>query len=140
MAGSASLSHSLKVAGFSSLYIGSAPTAFAAFRFALVGFTLPYMFVYRPQLLLLGDFHWFGQTGVLPAVLVALLGIASLAAAISGFLFTRLNLLLRMVFLVAAGLLLFPAHDGLYLNWGVAYSDLLGAGVLAMGALISWRK
>ena len=29
------------------------PTAFAAFRFALVGFTLPYMFIYRPELLML---------------------------------------------------------------------------------------
>lgn len=30
-------------------------TALAAFRFALVGFTLPFMFVYRPELLLLSD-------------------------------------------------------------------------------------
>lgn len=29
------------------------PTAFAAFRFSLVGFTLPFMFIYRPELLLL---------------------------------------------------------------------------------------
>jgi len=29
-------------------------TGFAAFRLALVGFTLPYMFVFRPQLLMLG--------------------------------------------------------------------------------------
>lgn len=31
------------------------PTAFAAFRFSLVGFTLPFMFVYRPELLLMSD-------------------------------------------------------------------------------------
>ena len=33
-------------------------TAFAAFRFALVGFTLPYMFVYRPALLLMNQEKW----------------------------------------------------------------------------------
>lgn len=31
------------------------PTALAAFRFSLVGFTLPFMFVYRPELLLMSD-------------------------------------------------------------------------------------
>ncbi|MCH8828518.1 MAG: TRAP transporter fused permease subunit [Planctomycetes bacterium] len=31
------------------------PTALAAFRFALVGFTLPFMFIYRTELLLLSD-------------------------------------------------------------------------------------
>lgn len=31
------------------------PTAFAAFRFSLVGFTLPFMFVYRPELLLMSN-------------------------------------------------------------------------------------
>jgi len=31
------------------------PTAMAAFRFSLVGFTLPFMFVYRPELLLMSD-------------------------------------------------------------------------------------
>ena len=29
------------------------PTALTAFKFALVGFTLPYMFIYRPELLML---------------------------------------------------------------------------------------
>ncbi|WP_166830383.1 TRAP transporter permease [Thalassoroseus pseudoceratinae] len=31
------------------------PTSFAAFKFSLVGFTLPFMFVYRPELLLMSN-------------------------------------------------------------------------------------
>ena len=31
------------------------PTALAAFRFSLAGFTLPFMFVYRPALLLMDE-------------------------------------------------------------------------------------
>lgn len=44
------------LAAYASASIAEAPimkTAFAAFRFSLVGFTLPFMFVYRPELLLL---------------------------------------------------------------------------------------
>ena len=44
------------LAGYASASIAEAPimkTSFAAFRFSLVGFTLPFMFVYRPALCLL---------------------------------------------------------------------------------------
>ena len=49
-------------------------TSFAAFRFALVGFTLPYMFVLRPELLMLG---WDGGEAntidIIYAVAIAIL-------------------------------------------------------------------
>ena len=46
------------LAAYASASIANAPimpTALAAFRFSLVGFTLPFMFVYRPELLLMSD-------------------------------------------------------------------------------------
>jgi len=46
------------LAAYASASIAEAPimrTGLAAFRFALVGFTLPFMFVYRPELLLLSE-------------------------------------------------------------------------------------
>ncbi len=46
------------LAAYASASIAEAPimkTAFAAFRFSLVGFTLPFMFVYRPELTLQSD-------------------------------------------------------------------------------------
>ncbi len=84
-------------------------TGIMAFRFALVGFTLPFMFVFNPQLLLLT------ATGATPSVIevlrevvLAALGILSLAVVLAGFLFSRTNLLVRSVFMVSAMLLLYP--------------------------------
>ena len=55
------------------------PTAFAAFRFALVGFTLPYMFIYRPELLLMdATGAYAGLAEITLAIGVALLGILAL--------------------------------------------------------------
>ena len=56
------------------------PTAVAAFRFALVGFTLPYMFIYRPELLLLNAAgEPAGWLQVLLPVGIATLGVTCFA-------------------------------------------------------------
>ncbi len=116
-------------------------TSFAAFRFALVGFTLPYMFVFRPQLLLLSpDGEQVSVLQALPATLVATLGVLALAAGMAGFFWSRLNPAMRLLFFLAAALLLVPSHDQLFAQWGVAYLDLAGAGILAIGAFWSWRR
>src|SRR5690606_15152885 len=71
---------------------GVMQTGLAAFRFSLVGFTLPYMFVYRPELCLIGpDGGAPSVLSVLLAVGAACVGIVSLAAAMAGFLFNPLN-------------------------------------------------
>ena len=60
------------------------PTAFAAFRFAIVGFTLPYMFVYRPELLMLSaDGSTAGWLEMLLPVAMATLGVVCFAAGIA---------------------------------------------------------
>ena len=83
----------------------------AAFRFALVGFTLPYMFVFRPQLLLLDDTGApAGVLEVIPALVVAVMGIVALAAGIAGWLRQPLSTSWRVLAFVAAFLLLFPAQ------------------------------
>ncbi|QDT48220.1 Sialic acid TRAP transporter permease protein SiaT [Symmachiella dynata] len=84
-------------------------TAFAAFRFSLIGFVLPYMFIYRPELLLMningGPANW-GL--VVVEVGIAVLGTVALAAGITGFMFQRFNDPTRAGVLVAAVLLLAP--------------------------------
>jgi len=117
------------------------PTALAAFRFALVGFTLPFMFVLRPQLLMLnaaGEPASVG--GMVGAVVIAVLGILPLAAAIAGQLFSPLTRLSRALLLVAAGLLLTP-HTGFTIA-GFQFSviDLIGVALLAGVGLVSWRE
>ena len=82
---------------------GIMQTGVAAFRFALVGFALPYAFVLKPELLLLSPEG--GSAGVFVitvSVLTALLGIIALAASVSGHWFAPLNFWKRTGLLVVA--------------------------------------
>ena len=101
-------------------------TGVTAFRFALVGFALPYAFVLHPELLLLSsDF-----TAIIANILVVLLGIFPLSAAAAGHAFAPLPTYQRIL-LLAAALLLFLTPSGdtrLYLQ-GIA---LLIAGGIAV--------
>ncbi len=86
-------------------------SSMAAFRFALAGFTLPFMFVFRPELLLLspdGELDWMR---VFLSVVVAVVGLVPLAASIAGYLRGRLVLWLRLVLFAAAILLLWPGRE-----------------------------
>ena len=79
------------------------PTALASFRYALVGFTLPYMFIYRPELLMLSaDGTPANWLNILPSLGIAILGITCFAAGIAGQLRAPLNIGLRGAILVAA--------------------------------------
>jgi TRAP-type uncharacterized transport system fused permease subunit len=107
-------------------------SSFAAFRFALVGFTLPFMFVFRPELLLMGpDGGAPSLTATLAAVGLALLGIFTLAAGIAGFLWTPLSLWTRVAFLAVAALLLYP---------GATIFNLTGIGLLGVLVGLEWWK
>jgi len=87
---------------------GVMATGFAAFRFALVGFALPYAFVLRPALL------WLSTDGGTPeawAVLgnfsLTFVGTVIFAAAIAGYLFSRLSVSARSILFIAAAVLFF---------------------------------
>ena len=87
---------------------GIMTTAFAAFRFALVGFALPYAFVLRPALL------WLSNDGNTPALWtvvgnfsLTLVGTVILAAAIAGYTFNKLALWARGLLFIAAIVLFF---------------------------------
>lgn len=67
-------------------------TSFQAFRFALVGFALPFFFVFNPELLMLAqDGSAAPLTSVVLAVIVALVATYGLAAAIAGQAAGQLN-------------------------------------------------
>lgn len=84
------------------------PTGLAAFRFALVGFTLPFMFVFRPELLLLASQGYSTSwIAVIIATGAALIGITSLAAGLAGFFRGPLSFPLRLVAFGAATCMLF---------------------------------
>ncbi len=109
------------------------PTAFASFRFALVGFTLPYMFVYRPELLLLSS---SGEPAsflnLLMPITIATLGVTCFAAGIAGQLRNPLYLWLRMTVFVAAGLLLVPGPSVMLGDLPLPLFDIFGVGVFGV--------
>ena len=91
---------------------GIMQTAFAAFRFALVGFALPYMFVLRPELL------WLSPDGGNPqlwAVFInffwTLIGTVVFAASIAGYAFKQLSWWERCIMFVAVIFLFFTPTD-----------------------------
>ena len=111
------------------------PTALASFRYALVGFTLPYMFIYRPELLMLSaDGTSANWINILPALGIAILGITCFAAGIAGQLRAPLNVGLRGAILVAAALLLVPGPSILLIGFSVPIVNV--AGVVLFGAIL----
>jgi TRAP transporter 4TM/12TM fusion protein len=96
-------------------------TMFSAFKFAKGLYILPFMFYYRPAILLQGSFWTIIET-----ILSVLLGLIAFAAFWENFLLRRTNLLERILLLMAAAGLIVP---GLLLN-GIGF--LLFAGVWAL--------
>lgn len=93
-------------------------TGFAAVKLAIAGFIVPFMFIYSPQLLLI-------DTTFLEGVRVtigACFGVFLIGVAVEGYLFTKVNALLR---LVAAGGALALIDSGIY-------TDLMGLGALVL--------
>ena len=114
------------------------PTAMAAFRFALVGFTLPYMFVFHPQLLMLDPTGATAGVGaVAVAVTWAVLGILPLAAGIAGYMIAPLGRWQRGACLLAALLLLFPFKPWVVAGTALPLGELAGTALTAVTALWS---
>ena len=110
---------------------GVMQTGIAAFRFALVGFALPYAFVLKPELLLLSpDGGSAGFFVVAVSVLTTIFGIVALAASVSGHWFAPLNFWKRTG-LLAAAVTFFLTLSG----WGQLVAFIV---VIAIG-FFNWR-
>jgi TRAP transporter 4TM/12TM fusion protein len=128
------------LAGYAAASIAGTPvmqTSWEAFKVALVGFTLPFMFVYRPQLLLLDP-----ATGEMAAMLsvaepfaVGVLGVTAFAAGLAGFLVHPLSPAARALSFVAAAFLLAPGPVVPVLGLPVPVLDAIGAVLLALVAV-----
>ena len=77
-------------------------TGWQSVRLALAGFIVPFMFVYNPALLL-ENVNWL--TGI-QVVVTACIGVVLIAAAVEGYLFGRMNILLRIIAGIGAFLLI----------------------------------
>lgn len=92
-------------------------------RFAIAGFIVPFMFIYGPAMVLEGS-AWEITT----VIISGLLGTLSLAAAIQGWLLTRMPAIQRVVIFVAALCLIFPG----------LITDLIGFGLLVAILGVQW--
>jgi TRAP transporter 4TM/12TM fusion protein len=129
------------LAAYTAASIAGAPimkTSIEAFRFALVGFTLPYMFVLRPELLMLAPGGGpAAVSAIVGAVVIAVLGILAFAAAIAGYLFGRISPLQRGILFLAALLLLAPGPTVPVAGFALPILDTVGLGVLALGLFLN---
>jgi TRAP transporter 4TM/12TM fusion protein len=84
-------------------------TGFEAFKLALAGFLIPYVFVFNPALLMQGT-----PLEIITVTLMVLIAIIFFAGALSGYFFKSLNRIYRVGFFVLAGLTTFLcAHPDL---------------------------
>jgi TRAP-type uncharacterized transport system fused permease subunit len=115
-------------------------TSLAAFRFALAGFALPFLFVYRPQLLMLAaDGGPASAAGILLATGLAVLGIVPLAAAVAGWLGRPLGPWARTLLVVSALLALFPGTGPVLGDARISVWNLAGVALL-VGVWVTWRR
>lgn len=111
----------VSLAAFAAAGIAGAPpirTAFAAAMLAGAGFVVPFMFVYGPELLMVGS-----PLQIIVATISALIGVTALAAAGVGYARAPLAAWQRVLALGAAFLLVYPG----------LWSD--GAGLLALAVV-----
>lgn len=97
-------------------------TGFNASKLAIAAFMVPYIFVFKPQMLLFD----VDALGVILLVSTSLVGIVSVSAGIMGYLRRSMFIWERLVFIVGGIMLVTPG----------GITDLLGAGVIIAGYLM----
>ena len=96
-------------------------TALTAMRYGVVGFIVPYMFVFSPALLMKGN-----TFDIITSVVVSAIGIVSFVSATNGWLGGKLNYLERGLLFISALFMI------LFLIWGNILLALAGSGLLVL--------
>jgi TRAP transporter 4TM/12TM fusion protein len=132
------------LAAFAASSVAGSPvmaTAFAAFRFSLVGFFLPFMFVFRPELLMLAhDGSPAGFIHIAQAFGIAAVGVAAFAIGIAGHYFHPVSRRDRGLFFLATGLLLFPGNTTLWEGFALPLHDLAGGCLFVVLSALNARS
>ena len=100
-------------------------TGWTAFRIGLPGFILPFVFMYKPELLFQGS-----PVGIALTAISSLCGMFAMAVFFEGYLFKRLNIVERGLTLAACILLIYPGTK----------SDLIGYVILGVMMLLQLRS
>jgi len=100
-------------------------TGFAAFRLGLAAFIIPFAFVYGNALLMIGTIPQ-----IILAFLTASLGVYAVAISIIGYQFTAVNMVFRILIMVAAVSLIVPGWE----------TDLFGFVILVAFSILNYLK
>lgn len=132
------------LAAFAASSIAGSPvmaTAMAAFRFSLVGFFLPFMFVFRPELLMLDpDGGPANLLHISQAFGIATVGVVAFAVGIVGYFFSAISKRDRVLFFLASGLLLFPGNTTLWDGFALPIHDLGGFILFIVLSVLNWKS
>ncbi len=127
----------IALAGYTAAAIAKANvmrSSYAAFRFALLGFVLPYAFVLNPSLLLLPSDDGLNVARIGVTFVSVLLGVLFLAVSMTGYYQRCVARGLRIIlFLAALALILLPGFDMVHLAIK-AGAALVGTGILRLNA------
>lgn len=101
-------------------------TALKGFKISFAAFLVPFMFIYSDTLLLQQPF----SMELIIALVTAVIGIISLASALTGYLLKNMNILERLITLIAAVVLIESS----------ALTDIVGITLFLLVVLIQWLK
>ncbi len=99
-------------------------TAFNASRLAIAVFIVPYVFAYSPSMLLI-------ETNALEVIqisLTSLIGIFGVSSGLEGYLFAKMNPIIRAVFVIGGLMLIVPS----------LMTDLIGLGLIAAACVFQF--
>ena len=99
-------------------------TAFNASRLAIAVFIVPYVFAYSPSMLLI-------DTNVIEVIqisLTSLIGIFGVSSGLEGYLFAKMNPIIRAVFVIGGLMLIVPS----------LMTDLIGLGLIAAACVFQF--
>lgn len=128
------------LASFAAASLARAPfmrTGWESMRFGAVAFIVPFVFVAQPALLLQEQMSGAQWQMTAVALFTAIFGFMMVAAAIEGYLFRRLQWLMRVLMAVAGVLLLIP-DGGPVRIFGAIPTDMVGIVMGATLVLLNW--
>ncbi len=112
-------------AGASIAKASAMETGWRAFRLGIVAYIIPFMFIFQPSLLLIGD-----TMTVVQSIITAVVGVVALAGGMQGYFVTDCRPVERIMLVIAGLTLLYPG----------LYTDLLGLGLIAVVALVEFSR
>lgn len=100
-------------------------TGFVGMKYASAGFIVPFMFVFGPELLLIG--RW---TEIVLAIVSSTIGVIALAAGLQGYLLRKAGMVDRALLILGSLFLIFPGLT----------TDLVGLGLVLTPLFRQWRS